>query len=228
MEQAANTNDARYNSGAEACCLLRVTYLSHMVASTSNTKWSKGQNQFLQKATEVVLLGDIQAWSRPQEKAKLVNPSLIKSAKSQVSNQQLETPRNCGGSSESQPEPSSDCSHASNSLKARVEGINVASLPPKIQLFSLTEDAAPKFSKGSTGKSNPSDWLKAAACTRWTGHTAFSKNNPIILDDSNSPIFKQRHVVIRGGRVLFFCRFKPPYFMKIIQDLRYLELRSFH
>lgn len=38
MEQAANTNDAKYNSRAEACCLLRVTYLCHMVASTSKSE----------------------------------------------------------------------------------------------------------------------------------------------------------------------------------------------
>lgn len=68
MEQAANTNDAKYNSGAEACCLLRVTYLSHMVASTSNTKLSKGQNQFLKKATEVVLWGIFRLGAGPRKR----------------------------------------------------------------------------------------------------------------------------------------------------------------
>lgn len=77
-------------------------------------KRSKGQNQFLKKAIKAVL-SDIQAQSRPQEKAKLVNPGLMKPAKSQVSSQQNH--RNFGGSSEFQPESSSDRSHASNSLK---------------------------------------------------------------------------------------------------------------
>lgn len=42
MEQVTNTNDAEYSSGAEACCLLSVTYLSPMVASISNINGGKG------------------------------------------------------------------------------------------------------------------------------------------------------------------------------------------
>lgn len=75
----------------------------------------------------------------------------------------------------------------------RVESMGIASHLQKYSSFPLR--ILPKILlRGLTRMANPRDWFKAAARTRWTGQI-----QP--LDDSYSPVFKQRYVT-RGGRAL--------------------------